>query len=414
MFLGVHLIEGLRDPVADSEAHAPPAIGSYHDADGGCRHVRLRRRVDRSLKAGPVMRRAFIPISAFCGAMLLASVGHAAVVRALPASHEEPASRTFGDWLATCDNQLDCVLDGFGADDTPATLILSRPHGGSAPAILVLQPDQPHYPASVRLQLGRHGPSVVMPMLSSTGAGPVRGALSPAATATLVSMLRTSGRLSLLGQHIGGVRPDTRIGGLGTIRLAGAATALDWIEARQHRQPEPLPLVRSPPGDMLLPADPHRVPSMVSALPMVRACGHQDADDPSRDPAAWSLTATVTLWQVPCGSGNFDSSSLFVLTDSNLHRAVQAVFWSPPQVGPGQPGQLVNAQVGRNGLEIVATEPRRGLGDCGDQRVYRWDGVRYRLTLARLMIACHGLAPEDWPVVYRSRSNPGGPGSATP
>lgn len=360
------------------------------------------------------MRRTFIPMSVFCSAVLLAATGHAAATRAVPAPHEEPASRAFGDWLATCDNRLDCVLDGFGADDTPATLILSRPRGGTAPAMLVLQPDQPHYPALMRLQLGRHGLSVAIPMQASTGAGPVRGALDPAATATLVSMLRAGGRLSLVGQHVGGARTDGRIGALGTIRLAGAGAALDWIEARQHRQPEPLPLVQSPPADMPLPADPHRVPPIVSALPVVRACSHQDADDPSRDPTAWSLTAAITLWQVPCGSGNFDSSSLFVLTDSRLHSAVPAGFRSPPQVGPGQPGQLVNAQVGRNGREIVATEPRRGLGDCGDQRVYRWDGVRYRLVLARLMIACHGLAPEDWPVVYRSRSIPGGQGPAAP
>lgn len=355
-----------------------------------------------------------IPMSVCLGVFLVAPAGHAASLRTPSASREEPASRAFGDWLATCDNRLDCVLDGFGADDTPATLILSRPHGGLATATLVLQPDQPHDPTSVRLQLGRHGPSVAMPMQSATGAGPIRGVLDTAGTAILVPILRSGGRLSLMSQHGGGVRPDSRGGGLGTIRLAGAGAALDWIEARQRRQPEPLPLVQSPPADMLLRADPHRVPAMVSALPVVRACGRQDADDPSRAPAAWSLTAAVTLWQVPCGSGNFDSSSLFVLTDADLRHAVPAVFWSPPQVGPGQPGQLVNAQVGRNGLEIVATEPRRGLGDCGDQRVYRWDGVRYRLILARLMIACHGLTPEDWPVVYRSRSVAGGPVSAIP
>lgn len=355
------------------------------------------------------MRRTVSAASVFCGAVLLASAGHAAPP---PPARSEPASRAFGDWLATCDNQLDCVLDGFGADDTAATLILSHPRGAPITTTMLLQADPQHDPASVRLQLGRRGPSVTMPMQASIGAGPLRGALGPAATASLVSMLRAGGRLSLVGQHVGGAHADGRVGSLGTIRLAGAGTAIDWIDMRQHRQPEPLPVVQSPPAGILRPADPHRVPLMVSTLLLVRACGHQDADDPSRAPAAWSLTATVALWQVPCGSGNFDSSSLFVLTDAG-HRAVPAAFWSPPQVGPGQPGQLINAQVGRDGMEIVATEPRRGLGDCGDQRVYHWDGVRYRLTLARLMIACHGLAPEDWPVVYRSRSIPAGSGPAS-
>ena len=72
-------------------------------------------------------------------------------------------------------------------------------------------------------------------------------------------------------------------------------------------------------------------------------------------------------------------------------------------MAPHPPGVLVDAEPGPDARDIAATAPKRGLGDCGDFRSYRWDGSRYRLVLARLMTACRGLGVEDWPVVYRDR-----------
>ena len=345
------------------------------------------------------MRRARgATLALLCGIVLCPPDGRAAP-RTGVIARDEAASRLFGDWLATCDNALDCVADGFGADDTQATLIIARPRGAAPEVTLLLQPAPLPMPAAVRLVAARHGLAVTVRVQPSGANGAVRGELGAGAVAALLPTLRQGGRVLLQAG-----RPDGRAAGFGAIRLGGAAAALDWIEARQRRLPEALPVVPAMQDGPAPPRDPHRLPDAMATLAAVAACRHEDADDPANDAAAWAVTATVTLWQVPCGSGNFDRASLFVLADTATGRASPASFTSPPQVAPGTPGELMNAEISQDGHEITATAPGRGLGDCGNQRSYRWDGARFRLVAARLMIACRGLSPEDWPVVYRSRT----------
>jgi hypothetical protein len=321
----------------------------------------------------------------------------------LPAVAAEPAARdlpsqSFGDWLAACDNGGDCTAYGFGTGDNPATLILSRPRGGAPAITLIVQPDGAR-PSSLRLQEARHGPAVTI-RLSSSGPGTLRGTLSAGEVAALLPVLGSGGRLVLSRLP---ARPGGRPAPLGAIRLAGVAAALDWIAERQRRALDPLPALRpSPPSDGPQP-DPRHLPAAVASMAAVRACRRQDAGDgPGTDDAAWRLDRSFTLWSIPCGSGNFDRQTLFVLAGAHGSAAL-ASFTALAQMSPHPPGVLVNAETGADGRDISATAPSRGLGDCGDFRNYRWDGSRYRLVLARLMTACRGLSVEDWPVVYRGR-----------
>lgn len=317
------------------------------------------------------------------------------------ASHDEPPSRLFGDWLAACDNAGDCSAYGFGADDAAATLIVSRPRGASSNVALVLQPDRPVRSMLVRLQPVRRGAAVsvrLQPAPPGHSLGDtLRGALTAGEVAVLMPELQQGGRLLL--QHPGGT---------GTIRLAGAGPAFDWITERQRRPPAALPVIRAPAappaGDETGDGPATRMPDRVAVLAAVRACRRDNEDDPGSMAEAWPIAAAVTLWQVPCGSGNFDHLSLFVLTRRAPGRllAEPVMLAAPRQVPPHPIGMLANAELDQGGREITATEPSRGLGDCGDVRRYRWDGQRYRLVLARLMIACRGLAPDDWPIIYRT------------
>ncbi len=306
-------------------------------------------------------------------------------------------SQSFGDWLASCDNLGDCVADGFGTGDSPATLILSRPRGAPPTIAVILRPEDPA--ASLRLQAPRRGPAVTIRLFRS-GPGTLRGVLSAGEVAALLPVLHGGGRILLS-------RPPSRAGGrtvpLGILRLAGAAAALDWIEQRQRRVPDALPASRPPPPFDGPQPDPRRVPVAVSSLPAVRACVRQgDADGPAGGIAAWQLGLSAALWSIPCGNGNFDRDTLFVLARTH-GAAVPAGFAALPQMAPHPPGILVDAEPGPDGRDVAATAPSRGLGDCGDFRSYRWDGSRYRLVLARLMTVCRGLGVEDWPVVYRDR-----------
>ncbi len=301
-----------------------------------------------------------------------------------------------GDWLAACDNLQDCRAYGFGADDAPAALLVVRSRDRPATATLVLRADGPRPLSAIRLLAPRHGREVTVRLVPGI-AGTLRGTLSAGEVGLLLPVLRGGGRLSLLPV----VRPGARSPPLGVLRLAGAVPALDWIEMRQRRAPEVPPPVPSPVAlDPGAPPDARHLPPAVAALAAVRDCRRQDSEAATEDAAAYRLSATVDLWQIPCGSGNFDRASLFVL--AMLGHAAPARFGVPSGFPARPPGLLVNVEASPDGRELGADEPRRGLGDCGDTRTYRWDGARYRLLSARLMPACHGLAPEDWPVVYRA------------
>ncbi len=328
---------------------------------------------------------------------LLAVLGAAGCARAAEPQHLLP-SQPFGDWLASCDNTGDCTLDGFGAGNGLAALILSRPRGAPTTIAMVVRPEDGS-PASLRLQAPRHGPAVTVRLLGS-GPGLVRGALSAGEVAALLPVLHGGGRITLF-------RPPPRANGrpvaFGTLRLLGAAAALDWIEQRQRRVPDPLPAIRPPAAFDGPQPDPRRVPAAVSSLPALRACNRQeDENEPAGGIMAWRLGPSSTLWAIPCGNGNFDHDTLFVLAGAH-GQAAPAVFPVLPQMAIHPPGVLVDAEPGPDGRDIAATAPSRGLGDCGDFRAYRWDGSRFRLLLARLMTACRGLEVEDWPVVFRDR-----------
>ena len=335
-------------------------------------------------------------------AALLLAIPSAAVAAAPASVVADPPSQMDGDWLAVCDNLLECRAYGFGADDTPAVLVVVRDHGRPAAAMLILRADGPRPLAGVRLLAPRHGPVVTVRLLPG-GAGTLRGALSAGEVGLLLPALRSGGRLLLLALAPPGGHPAARGAALGAIRLAGAAPALDWIEARQRRPPEALPSPpSSPAAPPAAPPDPRHPPTAVGALAAVRDCRRQDAEAPTDETVAVRLSATVSLWQIPCGSGNFDRATEFVLASPG--HAAPARFGTPSGVPARPPGLLLNAQASPDGRELSADEPSRGLGDCGDTRTYRWDGIRYRLVLARLMPACRGLGPEDWPVVYRGTS----------
>ncbi|MCQ8279456.1 DUF1176 domain-containing protein [Acetobacteraceae bacterium KSS8] len=301
---------------------------------------------------------------------------------------DPPVSLRSGAWLGACDNRRDCAAYGF-ADDDSAVLLLHLPRGREPSGTLLLRFDRPDRAEGVRLQLGRRGAALSLRALPGE-AGLARAALDASAVRTVLPWLHQSGRFFAVTQG----RPSLRA----VFRLSGASPVLDWIVRAQRRAVEPGPRIAASPGPAADVPDPMPPPA-VASLPAVRACASQDSEQPGQGPSASSLSGRVVLWRIPCGSGNFSQDSLFVL--DNGRTAALAAFPVPPQFPARAPGILVNAELdGPDALQAV--EPSRGLDDCGDTRRYLWDGRRFVLERAQLMLACHGLAVEDWPVVYRA------------
>lgn len=342
-------------------------------------------------RSQPILSRSFQAALCACLSIWLAAVANPA------RAADDPVSHRAGSWLGVCDNLLDCTLFGFSDDDV-ATLVLSEPHGRAASGTLILRPPRPLHGQPVRLQSDRRAGALTLHTAPQTDGGQVRVRLDEAALQALLPMVAAGGRLSVT---LPSVRAAPHAPPLAIIRLAGAAPVLDWsLRARRHMPlPSVAPLVAA--GSTPHPLQAATPPAAVASLPATRTCLTQSSEGPDGGASGYALSPFLQLWQIPCGSGNFDRLSLFVLADTDAGTAAPASFATPPQIAPHPPGMLVNAEIGDDGLSLTATEPSRGLNDCGDLRRYRWDGARFRLSLARLMAACHGLTPEDWPTIYR-------------
>jgi hypothetical protein len=70
-------------------------------------------------------------------------------------------------------------------------------------------------------------------------------------------------------------------------------------------------------------------------------------------------------------------------------------------LGPEEDGTLVNADFDRGTLTLSEFNKGRGVGDCGVDRAWTWDGSRFRLTRHSRMDLCRGLAPGLWPELHR-------------
>ena len=44
----------------------------------------------------------------------------------------------------------------------------------------------------------------------------------------------------------------------------------------------------------------------------------------------------------------------------------------------------------------------RGLGDCGDEAQWIWDGRAFQILSMRVMPVCRGVPGDDWPVLYQA------------
>ncbi len=329
----------------------------------------------------PAIRLRAVRFGVFAAGML-------ACVPAGAREAEPPLSLRAGGWLAACDNERFCTAYGF-ADDDSAVLLLRMPRGRDPSGALLLRFDRPNRPEIVRLQLGRRGAPLSLRFRPGE-AGQARAVLDESAVRMVLPWLRQSGRLFAVTQG----RPSLRA----VFWLSGASSVLDWIARAQRRPAEPGVRIAEAPASGPVPPD-AVPPPVVASLAAVRACAAQDSEQPGQGPTASALSGGTVLWRIPCGSGNFSQDSLFVLESGRT--ATVATFPVPPQFPVRQPGILVNAET--DGPDtLLATEPSRGLDDCGDTRRYRWDGRRFQLARAQLMLACHGLAVEDWPVVYRA------------
>ncbi|WP_395666037.1 DUF1176 domain-containing protein [Methylocella sp.] len=328
----------------------------------------------------------------------------AALSLAFPASaqaQDAGALKSFKDWVVGCDNLRACVALGLGPEagvgdayvrvrrgaDAGArpelTITLAADGGGVAPA----------------LSLSLDGAPAVPPKATARRDGDFLSAtLGAAQAAPFLAALREGKTLAVALKGAEKAK----------ISLTGAAAALLYMDAAQNRAGTASALVDR--GDAPFPAITAPIEPVVAAArmrlvrppPSPPKALASSGDDSCRgyEPIAVALSATETLWGLCDLAAAYNFAYRFWIVGPDGARP--AAFPGADQDGP----VLTNPGLVRDGLALAMFEKGRGAGDCGRSAQWAYDGAGFRLVLLSQMDECRGVAPGDWPVLYRAALRP--------
>ncbi|HWS28078.1 MAG TPA: DUF1176 domain-containing protein [Xanthomonadales bacterium] len=321
------------------------------------------------------------------------------------------------DWIGGCDNTRHCTAIGLAAEaagsyaslhfergpapgDEVTRIRLRVDHEISRENSWILQADDAQLLQFNDMHLvdAQSGPGIDIVIEAS-------GELE-----ALLGAMRSADSLTVVGDG----------GPVGRISLAGASAIMLWIDEQQGRLGTTTALVRR--GDKL----PQSIPSAV-ALPHVLgkpfeplgpedaaplgadvraslpadACEPLDPESGMRD-EAWSVDDRA-LVKLLCYRGAYNFGSSWFLVDGDV--ITPLAFPLPAESGGAamdSTTDLVNADFAAGSGQLSSFNRGRGIGDCGSSGQWRWDGQRFQLERYSLMGDCRGVAPDLWPVLWRS------------
>ncbi len=347
---------------------------------------------------------------------------------ALPAVAQE--QRVFRDWVATCDNTRHCTLIGLSLADSESWVHLRFERSGAPTAWI----------GTMHLELAEALPRAGEwslwadeNRLFSVADGELRcGEPYPpdqcyaieiredGKKRKLMDMLRRADVLTL-------VVDEERI--VAGVSLDGASAALLWVDDRQGRVGSETALVRpgpKPANAIAPPPPPPRVQVRRDdwrALPQDQVrpvvgeilrnlaparCDRGDEPDPGaqggeslRSDSAWQDGRGRMLVSLYCYAGAYNVMSLwFIRAGDGPWKALD--FHRPLRGQEEAKGELVNAAFDPASGLIESFDKGRGLGDCGENGVWAWDGERFALVELRALSECRGVGSDAWPVLYRA------------
>lgn len=296
--------------------------------------------------------------------------------------------KTFKDWTVGCDNGRSCravsLVDEAGPVDGVleyASLVVERGGAGNDMPRVLLRNDV----AAVAISID----GVRYPLERRGGLDEVVGA-----PLKVVAAVANAKQLLALGAG------DTPVA---VMLSAGASAALRFIDDQQKRAGTTTALVARGPGTRV-PAPPAlpviKVPPASSAPPAkvkpadtASFTGDNDCD---ADPATFApelarLDATHTLVVVPslCGNGAYNFFSTVLIVD-NAGKVGVASFDAPTGMGGEDDGSVVNVSYDPKSRQLSTFAKGRGIGDCGTQQDFAWDGKGFCLVEQREMGECRG------------------------
>lgn len=325
-----------------------------------------------------------------------------------------PAQQSFSDWQVTCNNQNFCVARNTG-EHRGLVMTLSRSAGAKTDA-------------SLRIDLGGlSAPPVKEPdiaprllldnvplKLTSQHWQLAPWHLKTDDTATITTFLKTIQE----GQAL------TLRGGKQTISLAGLKAALLFIDAQQKRvgsetawikkgDSPPLSVPPAPALKKVAVVNPTPTPLTHNELNDLLDYGNwrmnhsQCSLDPNRrEVRVTALTDDKALMIISCEAGAYNTVDLAWLVSRKKPFAARSVRLRLPFTPSSQSSdmELMNASFDEKTRELTTLALGRGIGDCGIQTRWRFNGQRFRLVRYAEEPSCDNWnGPDAWPTLWITR-----------
>ena len=332
--------------------------------------------------------------------------------------------KSFKDWYAVCDNLRNCSAYGFALAGGDAYLRVERGGAANAPIKITISVDLTDS-TSYRLAFDPALPGLPDSALTGeegNGTDYRRTVLAEGASAeALIESIRKASALVVTRQPAEGKKLDTPTS---NISMSGAAAALLWVDDHQKRIDTVTAMTRrgAKPASVI-PAQP-KAPVIVAAKPTKEKppakqpagleakgralCG--ESDPKSKMENMYALGGGQVLYEFSCpeNSGAYNFQSVYMVGPAGNPQAARAVaFKWPIKIGDIQQDEpqngLINPNFDEETMTLSSFSKGRGIGDCGSDEEWVWDGKTFRLAKLSLMSECHGVSLDDWPVVYQTQ-----------
>jgi hypothetical protein len=319
--------------------------------------------------------------------------------------------KTIHDWTGVCDNVGDCTAFGFAPEgaDNDAYVILRRAAGpAGAPTLeIVFGATDKQAAQTFRVSVDNKPVAGLASVRAQGGENGARATLGGAQAAALIAAMKNGSELELSS---GG---NDLVG----ISLSGSAGMLVWIDDQQGRvgtvtalgKPGTRPASAVPPPaavPVVSVAPPASQAGVPQHAPKGMTKGIEDCENDSTEPddTIARLAPGVMLWAPECEMAAYNMSTAVFVGDERGRSVKRVILPAPP--GSDQTkgyGLVVNAGFDPKTQTLSQFDKGRGIGDCGVNDEWVWDGKAFQLLSETIMPECRGLLPDDWPPLYVAR-----------
>lgn len=323
------------------------------------------------------------------------------------AAEPVPLYQHLKDWVVGCDNTRQCTA--LAADvqaDMPLGIQVLRGAGIDGQLQVTI-----YSRSSLEAPLQLDGQPLALPLSDAQEDGVVFWHASGEPAMALLKALRNGARLT----------SQSNDGELGS-SLNGLTAALLLIDSVQGRVGHRSALVRVGDGpDSAVPP----APALPKLAPFVRPAPMGEAE--ARRISEVVMTATANDWRDPDADWTPDSAQAYALSKDtalvsfrfgcgayNCEYALYTTSRTHPEQAKALQLEKIAAQEqwgdfgGSVGYDpdtgvLSSFILARGIGDCGIDQSWRFDGERMQLRSLARMGNCSGSWPDKWPVLWRTQ-----------